>query len=141
MRTVSLILAVALLVSGALAAPVAGAQRKTTIVSSLALVMTNDANANGLPDYADTITWAVQTNATSVPDVRVKCYQGTTRVYYAQAGYYAGYLWPDYKFMTLASMAWTGGAASCTAELFYWQRKGKRYVDKVLLTKSFAVGA
>ena len=85
--------------------------------SSLSLVMVTDVNSDGLPNHGDTITFNVSTTATTVPTVSVKCYQGSTLVYGASAGFYASYPWPWAKNMTLASGTWTSGGANCTAVL------------------------
>jgi hypothetical protein len=98
--------------------------------SSLALVMVNDANGNGGPNYGDTITFKVTTSATAQPYVEVTCSQNGTTVYSAWAGFYAGYLWPAQQNMPLTSPAWTGGAASCVATL-----------NTSLAKLSFSVGA
>jgi len=85
--------------------------------SSLAVVMVNDLNGNGAPNYGDTITFNVTTTATTQPFVEVTCSQNGTVVYSAWAGFYDGYLWPGQRLMPLSSPSWTGGAASCKATL------------------------
>jgi hypothetical protein len=98
--------------------------------STVALVMVTDQNGNGLPNWNDTITFNISTTATANPYLSVRCYQGGTLVYSADAGFYAGYLWPGAQIMPLYSPSWTGGAASCTAVL-----------NNGLATLSFNVGA
>lgn len=83
---------------------------------SLALVLVVDANANGAANWADTITFTV-TSTSSTPYVSVRCYQGGTLVYGADAGFYDSYPWPGARNMPLYSPAWTGGAADCTTTL------------------------
>jgi hypothetical protein len=83
---------------------------------SLTLVMVADANGNGAPNWNDTITFSVKSSSSS-PYVSVKCYQGGTLVYGADAGFYDSYPWPGARNMPLSSPAWTGGAASCNATL------------------------
>ncbi len=85
--------------------------------SSLAVVMVNDLNGNGAPNYGDTITFNVSTTATTQPYVEVTCSQNGAVVYSAWAGFYDGYLWPGQRLMPLSSPSWTGGAASCVATL------------------------
>jgi hypothetical protein len=85
--------------------------------SSLALVMVTDNNGNGLPNWADTVTFNISTTATTNPYVALKCYQGGVVVYSASAGFYPDYPWPWTQDMTLSSSMWTGGSASCTAVL------------------------
>jgi hypothetical protein len=83
---------------------------------TLAVVMVEDANGNGAPNWNDTITFKVTSTSTS-PYVSVRCYQGGKLVYGADAGFYADYPWPGARNMPLSSPSWTGGAASCTALL------------------------
>jgi hypothetical protein len=102
---------------------------------SLSLVMYADQNGNGLPNWGDTVTFNVSTTATTTPNVELKCFQNGSVVYGATAGFYDGYPWPWTKNMNLSSGAWTGGAANCTAELYY----GVNHT--VLATLSFNVAA
>jgi hypothetical protein len=85
--------------------------------SSLSVVMVTDLNANGLPNWGDTITFNVSTTATTAPYVELTCSQGGSVVYSAWAGFYDGYLWPEQRLMPLWSPSWTGGAADCKAVL------------------------
>lgn len=91
-------------------------------------------------EVASVVTTVTSFASPQVPAVRLFCHQGTTQVLCAQAGYYEGYLWPDYRVMPLYSMAWTGGVATCDAELFYWDLQGKKLVDRVISSLDFAVG-
>jgi hypothetical protein len=102
---------------------------------SLAVVMVADANGNGAPNHADTITFNVTTSADR-PFVSVNCYQGSAWVYAASVGYFADYPWS--KDFILSASSWTGGAADCTARL-YTSKDGIR--TTTLATLSFAVGA
>jgi hypothetical protein len=125
-------LAAGLLASPALAGKPSGG---STTGASLSVVMVVDANANGLPNWNDTITFAVTTSA-STPVVVLNCSQGSTGVYTAQAGFYPSYAWPaNYR---LSSTMWTGGAASCVATLESYGAHGK-YTQ--LSTLKFTVGA
>lgn len=87
---------------------------------TLTLVMVNDTNANGLPNWGDSVRFNVSTTATSEPNVSLTCTQNGAVVYGATTGYYASYPWPWTQTMTLSSTAWQGGAASCTAKLYYF---------------------
>ncbi len=87
---------------------------------TLSLVLVSDRNGDGAPNYADTVTFNASTSATPEPHVRLQCFQGGTLVYSKDAGMYASYPWPWEQNMTLSSSVWTGGAASCTAQLFYF---------------------
>ena len=81
--------------------------------SSLTLVMVSDANGNGSPNWGDMITFNVSSTSTT-PFVSVRCYQGGTLVYAADAGFYDSYPWPGARLMPLSSPSWTSGAADCT---------------------------
>jgi len=87
----------------------------TTGSSSLALVMVNDGNGDGLPNWNDVITFSLSTTATS-PFVAVDCYQGSSWVYTASVGYFDAYPWA--KQFVLSATSWPGGAADCTALLY-----------------------
>jgi hypothetical protein len=104
---------------------------------SLTLRVISDANGNGLPDWGDSVRFDVSTSATSEPNVSLTCSQSGTVVYGAVTGYYSGYPWPWTQVMTLSSASWTGGAASCTAKLYYIS--GTSTVD--LGSTTFNVGA
>jgi len=85
-----------------------------------ALMMSTDINGNGLPDWGDTVTFDVSTTESTEPHVDLTCSQNGVVVYGATTGYFATYPWPWTQFMTLSSSAWRGGAADCTAELYYF---------------------
>jgi hypothetical protein len=103
--------------------------------SSLGLVMVNDLNGNGTPDYGDSVTFNVSTTASSSPYVDVYCYQGGTLVYAAEAGFYTNYPWPNDFILTAPT--WASGAASCTATIVYYDH-GKLVSG---LSTPFSVGA
>src|SRR2546428_12731637 len=75
-------------------------------------------STDGLPHWGQQVTFT--TTATTYPHVSLQCSQNGVLVYNADAGYYAGYPWPWEQTMTLASAAWTGGAADCVATLYYF---------------------
>ena len=81
---------------------------------TLALVLLQDANGNGAPNWNDTITFTVTTSA-QYPTVDVRCYQAGSLVYSGSAGWYESYPWPGARIMPLYSPSWTGGAATCSA--------------------------
>jgi len=102
---------------------------------SLSLVMVNDANGNGLPNYGDSVTFNVSTTATNVPFVGLRCWQGTNWVYDAYVGYFPSYLGDPW--FALVSNYWDPGlAATCTARLFYNDSRGREHV---LATVDFGV--
>lgn len=109
----------------------------TSASSSLTLVLADDANGNGSPNWADTVTFHPSTSATSSPQVSLSCSQGGAVVYHANAAWYSGNPFAYMQMMKLSSGAWTGGAADCTARMYY--SSGKRTVT--LKTLSFHVGA
>ena len=81
------------------------------------------------------MTFDVQTTATDTPAVQVDCYQAGEHVFMSAAGYYPS--WPWSKDMRLASGAWTGGAADCTARLYKTSSNGLR--TYTLATQTFHV--
>lgn len=81
---------------------------------SLRIVMVEDLNGNGSPNWGDTITYAV-TSSASNPFVDTLCYQNGQMVYSAGAGWYDSYPWPGARNMPLYSPSWTGGGADCRA--------------------------
>jgi hypothetical protein len=104
---------------------------------SLALVMVTDGNANGLPNWGDQVTFNVSTTATAEPHVDLTCSKGGVLVLGATTGFYASYPWPWTQVMTLSSPSWQGGAADCTATLYYFS--GSR--NTVLSTVRFTAGS
>ena len=102
---------------------------------SLGLVLLD--STDGFAHYDQRVTFTVSTTATSQPTVKVQCLQGGTSVYRSSAGFYPDYPWPWAQTFTLSSTAWTGGAADCTATLYYYN--GKSY--PTLATLSFHVAA
>jgi hypothetical protein len=103
--------------------------------SSLSLVLLN--STDGLPHWGQQVTFNVSTTATTQPNVSLDCYQNGTLVYGAVAGFYASYPWQGSQIFTLSSPSWTGGAASCTAALYYFS--GKKTIT--LTTLNFQVYA
>ena len=92
--------------------------------STLNLVVVSSPVNDGLPHYAGQVTFNVSTTATTQPSVKLNCYQGGVLVAYSSAGFYPSYPWPWAQTFTLASGDWTGGAADCTASLYYYNGKG-----------------
>jgi len=79
-----------------------------------------DANGDGLPNWGDTVRFAVDTTLTTEPHVNLSCTQNGTVIYSNQTGYFDSYPWPWTQNMELKSQAWTGGAADCTANWYYF---------------------
>lgn len=86
--------------------------------SSLALVLLD--STDGAAHWGQRVTFNVSTSATTEPHVSVSCSQSGVVVYTTQTGFYASYPWPWTQTMTLSSDAWTGGAADCSAKLYYF---------------------
>lgn len=105
--------------------------------SSLSLVLSTDLNGNGVPNWDDTITYNVSTSATSSPQVSTECYQNGVLVLHANAAFYAGNPFAYMDWIQLTSDMWTGGAADCTATMYYMSHKG----TATLATLSFHVDA
>lgn len=81
------------------------------------------------------VTFAVSTTATDRPFVGLRCWQGTSFVLDGYVGYFADYMYDPW--FVLDSPYWAAGAAtSCTARLFYYDRRGNQ---KVLTTLMFPV--
>jgi hypothetical protein len=108
----------------------------TTSTSTLSgPVMVTDLNGDGLPNHRDSITFDVSTTATSTPEVGLRCYQGSAWVLDGYVGYWSGYEFTPY--FTLDSGYWVDGVeASCTARLFYYDKRGR---EQDLATLSFSV--
>jgi len=83
---------------------------------SLTLAMVTDQNANGLPNWGDQIRFNVSTT-NAYPVVSVTCSQGGNVVYGDSRPYYWPNIWDDPGIFTLSSLAWSSGAADCTAVL------------------------
>jgi hypothetical protein len=106
---------------------------------TISMVMVHDINGNGLPNWGDTITFAVSTTATAYPYVTVNCYQGGTLIYTQSSAMFAGSL--NEMFIMGESTAWgQGGAASCTAYLQIWGTS-KRGGATTLASMNFSVAA
>ena len=81
----------------------------TAAAFGIAVVMANDANGDGLPNWNDHVTFDVGT-AIENPFISLHCYQGTSWV--LAAAYPASW---DYH---LAASSWPGGEADCMATLY-----------------------
>jgi hypothetical protein len=131
--------AVALVALFGAVAPTVSAKGKpnggSTTGSSLSLVPLD--STDGEVHYQQQVTFDVSTTVTAYPQVRVDCMQSGVQVYSASAGFYPSYPWPWERNFTLASSWWTGGAADCNAELYYWN--GRRFTT--LAAMSFHVYA
>ena len=93
-----------------------------------------DIDGDGVVNYGDQITFAIQQTATDRPFVALNCYQGAAWVYSKSVGYFPDYPWDQWFVLTAGS--WAGGAADCTAKL-YTTKDGSR--STILATTAFAV--
>ena len=101
--------------------------------SSLRLVLMDGATE---ARHMGRVTFEVSTSATDRPYVGVRCWQGSAWVYDGYVGYFPEYMFEE-DWFTLDSPYWTAGvAASCTARLFYYDRRGNQ---KILTTLDFPV--
>ena len=122
------------LTPSALAAKGGGAGHGTSATSSISLVVLN--SPDGLPHWGGEVTFNVSTTATTQPFVNLLCYQNGTRVLDSWHGYFAEALNTSWNF-GLASGAWQGGAADCTA----WLDMDTKQGFKQLASTSFHVYA
>lgn len=99
-------------------------------------VLVHDLNGNGSVDRGDSISFNVSTSATSTPTVGLRCYQNGIWVYDDYLGFYSGGYWTN-PYFTLDSGYWTSASASCTARLFYYDRRGR---EQDLGSLTFPVG-
>ena len=129
--------ALAATVAVSVAAPSANARGPRTTGSSAGLELVVSSGPDAAPNWGEQITFNVSQTATEEPHVDVNCSQAGVNVYGATTGFYASYPWPWTQVMTLKSQKWTGGAADCTATLYYFN--GRK--TPVLKTLSFQVGA
>jgi hypothetical protein len=87
-------------------------------------VMVVDSNANHAANWNDQVTFNVSTNATDRPYVLLNCYQSGRWVSTSSVGFFPEYPWAP--TFTLASGAWTSGAADCIATLYMVTSNGKQ---------------
>jgi len=102
---------------------------------SIAWVMVTDKNGDSVPSFADTVTFAVQTTATTKPWVTLRCKQNGTLVLQDSNGIFATSL--DQNFTLGPTSVWTSGAADCTATLENWDSYTKNGSITVLASTSF----
>ena len=87
------------------------------------------------PQFGQSITFAVSTNATSNPFVNLNCYQNGVLVMNSWSAFFPG---GTGQAFGLYSPAWKSGAANCTADLGMLASNGRW---KVLASTSFTVSA
>jgi hypothetical protein len=127
-----LALVVALLAPAAIAAKGGGDKGKPGAGSSFSLVLMDGATEAA---HNGRITFDVSTTATDVPEVGLRCYQGSNWVFDGYVGYFPSYMFDPW--FTLDSGYWADGvAAICNARLFYFDGRGR---EIVLQTMTFPV--
>jgi hypothetical protein len=133
---------IAVLVVGALAGTAfaarggGGGHHTSGTSSNLSVAMVTDWNSDGAPNWNDEIHFTITTSNT-YPVVSVSCTQSGTVVYGDSHPYYWPNVWDDNGNFVLASLAWSAGAADCTATL-----KGTSNGKTVTLgSMSFQAGA
>jgi hypothetical protein len=99
---------------------------------TISLVLLN--STDGLAHFGQKVTFNVSTTSTQYPWVTLKCSQGGALVYQQSNGIFPTSLG---QIFTLASGAWVGGAADCTATLENWDGYPKSIV--ALASMSFHV--
>jgi hypothetical protein len=83
--------------------------------SSISAPIDETPHADGLIHYGDWVTFSISTTATTQPWVVLTCRQNGVVVVQGKDGYFAGAI--GGRDFGLSSSIWTGGAASCTAQL------------------------
>jgi hypothetical protein len=121
-RAIGVFVIATLLVVGP-AAFVGLAKGRHSGVSATSLEVVNVDPTDTVNNYGDTITFTVDTNATSYPFVALVCFQGEDMVYSKTVGIFPDYSWSQ-NFL-LSSAWWSGGAADCTASVYYFTSNGR----------------
>jgi hypothetical protein len=104
--------------------------------TTVTVAMVADANGNGAPNWGDTVTFRF-TTSNPYPVMSVRCSQNGYVVYGDSHPMYTPNPWNDPGHFVLSSLAWSGGSASCLAEL-----KGTSNGRIVVLgSTTFAAGA
>ena len=109
------LLIVGLMAGTALAAPKGGG-KPSGGGGGITLQMVADTNGNGLPNRTERIHFTLSTSNTH-PIVSLTCTQGGSLVYADSRPYYWPNIWDDDGIFTLASQAWSSGAADCRADV------------------------
>lgn len=106
----------------------------TSYTGSFSLVLMN--STDGVPHWGQQVTFKASSNAPYY-FVELDCSQSGTVVFQQSAGFYPGYPWS--QTYTLKSAAWTGGGASCSAQLYSANSDGTN--KQVMSTMAFQVSA
>lgn len=111
--------------------------KKSTSTITIASATVQSFGAPIALKYGSNVWFTVQTSETSWPWVDAKCFQSGKLVYEQWHGEYAGY-YTDPMFTLGPTELWTGGAASCTADLVAFDNAGNA---RVLATTAFDVAS
>jgi hypothetical protein len=112
-----------------------GTQSGSTGGSSLHLVLLN--STDGLPHWGQKVTFSFTTSY-ATPTASLTCYQNGALVASGSHPMYSPNIWDDPGIFTLSSLAWSSGAADCTATL---NGQGKGGKPTTLASLSFHVYA
>jgi hypothetical protein len=82
--------------------------------ASATVQVVTDLNGNGTANHGDQVHFTLTTSNT-YPVVSVTCTQGGSVVYGDSHPYYWPNIWEDTGVFSLASQAWSAGAADCNA--------------------------
>lgn len=107
-----------LVVAGAAVASNGAGSKSSSWISDPRVVSSSSSSlaaATSGPHYGDVVTFDVSTTQTSNPFVNVRCSQNGSLVYDAWSAFSDAGL--GNRTFGLASAAWQGGAANCTANL------------------------
>lgn len=121
-------LALTLICLAFIASPAAAAARTTIELGTVTSGLT--ATTTAVPHFGDTVTFDVTTQEQR-PYVNLQCWQDSTLVYAASAGYFSPYYPGDAGF-TLSEpldsfgFGWTSGGADCTASVWKLGNGSKR---------------
>lgn len=101
---------------------------------TIEMYMVTDKNADGKPNYGDAISFHVSIPGITEPHLDLLCYQNGTLVLSGTTGYYSTYPWPWTNNFTLTSNMYTGGAADCTAKLYYFDGRKSPVAQTISFT-------
>ena len=98
-------------------------------MATIGVVMVEDANGDGLPNFGDTIGY--QVNSPQPPDhITTVCLQNGSGVFISQIDF------PFDAVFPLAGPAWSGGGADCNAQGYRLKHNGDPRAVKIFLNFS-----
>jgi hypothetical protein len=93
-------------------------------------------STDGQAHHGQRVTFDVSTTATDRPFVGLRCWQGANWVYDGYVGFFPTYMFDPWLTLGNANYWAADVEASCTARLFYYDKRGNQ---KVLATLDFPV--